>query len=61
MESMLDNNKSRRRHELIEEELDISTPLEASLKKKLQFLVPQYGLAKSTAHIGMNLLKLQPY
>jgi hypothetical protein len=57
---VLDRKKIWKRHVLIEENLDhISTQLEASPKKLLCFLDLQcVRLAKSTAHIGTQMLEL---
>jgi hypothetical protein len=48
-------------HTMTEENFDyISTQLEASLNKSLHLLALQYGLAKSTAHVATELIKLPP-
>jgi hypothetical protein len=61
-ESMQDKNKHRKRRVLTEEKLDdIGTRVERRPKKFLRLVIHQCGFAKSTAHVAIEFLKLEPY
>jgi hypothetical protein len=57
---VLNKNKSKKMTGTEEKLDDISTQLDKSPKLS-HFLALQSRLAKNTAHVGMMLLKLQPY